>query len=105
MEVSLAFDATISLGNILTAVGTVGGILWAYHNWDKRVEIRHIEMSNKVENISQKVDRVEGKIDENTRTTNGVNNKVGELNLKVEKHIVADDIIQKQILTRLDNHK
>lgn len=98
----MAFDPTINLGTILSAGITVGGILIAYHQWDKRVEIRHIENKNQIANIDQKVDRVEKKIDDNTQTTRAVNEKVIDLNVKMEKHITADDVIQKQILKQLD---
>jgi hypothetical protein len=98
----MGFDPTINLGNIITAVGTVGGVLWAYHQWDKKVEIRHIQNTLQIENIDQKVNRIEAKIDDNTRTTNGVDKRVVDMNVKIEKHITADDVVQKEILRRLD---
>jgi hypothetical protein len=108
----MAFDPTINLGNILTAVGTIGGILYAYHRWDKQVEIRHIKTTNAFENLNNKLDaidhkadRVEGKIEETRRDVNGVKDKFIELNLKMEKHVLADDIVQKEILRRLDKNE
>ena len=98
----MAFDPTINLGNILTAAGTVGGILWAYHRWDKKVELRHQATKLQMGNIDQKVDRLEFKIDENTKTTNGVNDRVLELKSNVERHCAVDEEIQRSINRRLD---
>ena len=98
----MAFDPTINLGNIITGIGTVGGILWAYHSWDKKVELRHQANKYQIDNIDQKVNRIEAKIDENTKTTNGVDSRVIDMNVKIEKHITADDVVQKEILRRLD---
>jgi hypothetical protein len=108
----MAFDSTINLGNILTAAGTIIGLFWAYHQWDKRVEIRHIktiaafdELNNKMDNIDYKADRVESKVDETRRDVNGVKDKFIELNLKMEKHVISDDIVQREILRRLDKNE
>ncbi len=101
----MAFDPTINLGTIISGAVTIGGILIAYHKWDQKVEIRHEQNKNQIANIDQKVDRVERKIDDNTSTTRAINDKVIDLNLKMEKHITADDIIQRQIINRLDNGK
>jgi hypothetical protein len=99
----MSLDPTINLGNVLTGIGTVGGILWAYHSWDKKVELRHQANKFQIENIDQKVNRIEAKLDENTKTTNGMDSRVIEMNVKIEKHISTDDVVQKEILRRLDN--
>lgn len=98
----MAFDPTINLGSILTAAGTIVGILTAYHKWDKQQEIRHNQNINKIDNINQKVDRVEIKIDDNTKTTNGIGEKMAELKVQVERHCAVDEQVQKDITRRLD---
>lgn len=98
----MIFDATINLGNVLTGIGTIAGVLWAYHNWDKKVEVRHVVLKSEIKNIDQKVDRVESKIDENTKTTNGVGDRMIELKVQVEKHCAVDESVQKEISRRLD---
>jgi hypothetical protein len=98
----MVFDATISLGNILTAGGTVGGLLWAYHKWDKRIEIRHVNNLNEFAKMNVKMDRVESKVDETRRDVNGSRQKLEALDTKVEKHLVADDLVQRELMRRLD---
>ncbi len=98
----VVFDTTISLGNILTAVGTVGGVMYAYHNWDKRVEIRHIRNLNEFESLSGKIDRVESKVDETRKDVNGSRQKLVDLGEQVRVHQAQDEIIQKEIVRRLD---
>lgn len=98
----VAFDPTINLGNILTAILTIIGGFWAYHKWDIKIELRHQQNKNQVDNLDQKVNRIEMKIDENTRFTNGLGIKISDMDKKVEKHLVADEIIQHEIARRLD---
>lgn len=105
----MAFDSTINLGNIVTIAVTIFGGLWAYHKWNMSIEIRHEQNKNQIRGIDDKVvqldtktDRLELKIDENTKTTNGVNLRVMDTNGKLDKHIITDDLIQKEILRRLD---
>ena len=98
----MVFDTTISLGNIITGVGTVGGVLFAYHRWDKRVEIRHIQNLNEFESLSGKIDRVESKVDETRKDVNGSRQKLVDLSRQVEVHLVQDELVQKDIARRLD---
>lgn len=98
----MVFDTTISLGNILTAVGTVVGVMYAYHNWDKRVEIRHVQNLNEFEKLTGMVDRVESKVDETRKDVNGSRQKLVDLSRQVEVHQVQDELIQKEIVRRLD---
>lgn len=101
----MAFDATINLGNVITLAATIAGGFYAYHKWDIKTELRHQDHKNQIANIDQKVNRLESKIDENTKTTNGVSDRVIDLNIKMEKHVVADDIVQKEILRRMDKNE
>lgn len=98
----MAFDPTINLGNILTGAVTIAGIMWAYHKWDTKVELRHQANKLQIESIDQKVDRVEAKIDDNTKTTNGIGVKMNDLKIQVEKHCAVDEAIQRDISRRLD---
>lgn len=98
----MVFDTTISLGNILTAVGTVGGVFYAYHSWDKRVEIRHIQNLNEFDKLTGMVDRVESKVDETRKDVNGSRQKLMDLSRQVEVHLVQDELVQKDIARRLD---
>ncbi len=107
------FDSTIHLGDVLMMGSVAGSLLFAYHKWDKKIDMRHLENNNAISkidtkidsqslDIKQRVDRVENKIDENTRTTNGINARMIDLGVTVEKHITADDIVQKEMLRRID---
>lgn len=97
----MVFDSTISLGNILTAAGTIGGIFYAYHNWDKKVEIRHVKHLAEFDKLSGMVDRVEMKVDETRKDVNGSRQKLDGLSRQVEIHQAQDDLIQKEISRRL----
>lgn len=120
----MSWDPSINLGNVLTAAITVTSVLSAYLNRDKRMEVRHVEtqnkitalsaelqnkiesaskdLDNKISNVDQKADRIEFKIEENTRFTNGVATKLVDVDKSLGKHQMADEIIQKEIVRRLD---
>lgn len=88
------FDWNVNLGNVLTVAGTVGGLLWGVHKYDKRNDARH--ESNLIFNRETReiAKRIESKLDINTEKTFDVGMKLGE-------HVAEDRIKHAEIDRRL----
>jgi hypothetical protein len=99
---AFAFDSTINLGNVITAAGTVVGLMWAYHKWDTKVEIRHQKNIWEFESLNGKVDRIETKVDDAKRDVNGTHQKIAEISSELKRHSLADEIVQREIIRRLE---
>ncbi len=69
----MSFSWDINFGNILPVISGVLTIAWAWHRWDKKIDIRHAANQNDIRSLQATTARIEGKVEENTDRTNDGN--------------------------------
>lgn len=68
-----------------TILGSLFTVLWGFHKWDKKIEIRHASNKASLENMEGALHNVENTLVENTTVTNQIGSEIGE-------HIAEDRV-------------
>jgi len=98
----MAFDPTVNLGSIITLLTTIGGLFWAYHAWDKKVEIRHVENQGKIDAIKTSIGGIEDRVCETGGDLKCAVKEINKVASAVDAHVQNDNIKHEEFDRRLD---
>lgn len=94
----VVFTPDINLGNVISAVSFIGGTLFAFHKFDKKIDLRHQSNVDRDTANIKTMTRIERKLDDTADVA-------ADLASEVKVHIAEDKIVHANVVNNLSEIK